>query len=348
MPEADISRVTDDKQDYYGQEYWFSHQEQDFGFANIQGRSRTDLPERCLYWLRTLLKYRLPPSRILELGSAHGGFVAMLNWTGFEAMGLELSPWVVRFAQDTFQIPMVNGPIEDQDFDEESFDAIVLMDVLEHLPDPLGTMRRCLQLLKGDGFLLIQTPGYPDDKTYQELIETNDRFVEMLIPNEHLYLFSRNSIQSMFKQLGWYQFYFEPSLFEYDMFLVVSRVPLQKNNPDEVIETLLHTPSGRLVLALLDLYREKNTLESRWSESEADRAARLEIIHQLSSQLEASEADRAARLEVIHQLSRQLEASEADRAARLEVIRSQEQMLKTQEQMLDRLPVKVLRRMRLI
>ena len=89
-------------------------------------------------------------------------------------------------------------------------------------------------------------------------------------------------------------------------------------------------------------------------ESEADRAARLEVIEaqgrqigriaQLEAQLEASEADRAARLEVIEaqgrqigriaqiemekaQLEAQLEASEADRAARLEFIESQGQQL---------------------
>jgi len=54
------------------------------------------------------------------------------------------------------------------------------------------------------------------------------------------------------------------------------------------------------------------TVKARLSASEADRAARLGVIHTLQTQLEASDADRAVRLGVIHTLQAQLEASEAD------------------------------------
>ena len=90
--EQDVTHVVDDAHDFYGKNYWFTHQEGDLGLPNIITRARIDLPERCLYWLRTLLKYKLPPAKVLELGSAHGGFVALLQWAGFEAMGSEVSP----------------------------------------------------------------------------------------------------------------------------------------------------------------------------------------------------------------------------------------------------------------
>ncbi|NEO94351.1 MAG: class I SAM-dependent methyltransferase, partial [Moorea sp. SIO3G5] len=85
-------RVQDDNHDFYGKEYWLSHQTEHYGFPDIRQRARQDLPERCLHWLRTLMAYKLPPAKVLELGCAHGGFVAMMGWAGFEAMGLELSP----------------------------------------------------------------------------------------------------------------------------------------------------------------------------------------------------------------------------------------------------------------
>src|SRR5512136_2035132 len=130
-PASDITHVTDDDHQFYGREYWFSHQEKDLGFANIMTRARADLSERCLHWLRAMLKYKLPPAKVLELGSAHGGFVAMLRWAGFDATGLELSPWVVNFARRTFDAPMLLGPVEDQAIAQGSLDAIALMDVLE-------------------------------------------------------------------------------------------------------------------------------------------------------------------------------------------------------------------------
>src|SRR5437762_14161305 len=84
-PAAPSMRVTDDERDFYGKGYWFTHQESDLHFPDIATRARADLSERCVHWLRTLLKYKLPPAQVLELGSAHGGFVAMLRWAGFQA-----------------------------------------------------------------------------------------------------------------------------------------------------------------------------------------------------------------------------------------------------------------------
>lgn len=74
-----------------------------------------------------------------------------------------------------------------------------------------------------------------------------------------------------------------------------------------------------------------NSVLDTLAASEADRAARLEVIERQQTQLEASEADRAARLEVIQQQQAQLEASETDRAARLEMIERQQAQLEAGE-----------------
>ena len=63
--------------------------------------------------------------------------------------------------------------------------------------------------------------------------------------------------------------------------------------------------------------------EKAYQASEADRAARLEQMNELTRLLQGSEADRAARLEQINRLADLLQESEADRAARLETIREQ-------------------------
>jgi len=316
----DAFAVRDDSRDFYGKEYWLSHQRQDLGLPDIYTRARADLPERCLYWLRTFLSYKLPPARVLELGSSHGGFVALLRWAGFDAAGLELSPWIVDYAQRMFGIPMLQGPIEEQQQPAQSFDAIILNDVLEHLPDPLGTLQRCVDLLKPDGMMLIQTPSYPDPQTHKDLVRGEDRFIEMLEPGEHLYLFSQRAVRQLLERLGYGTLQFKPALFPYDMYMVASRHPLPQYIENQITASLLSTPSGHMVQALLDKAREIDHIHSQFAVAEADRAARLEVIERLHQQLQASEADRAARLEVIERLNEQLQASEADRAARLEVI----------------------------
>ena len=253
-----LNRVDNDTEDFYGKNYWLNHLAQDFGYPDFFTRAISDLPERCLFWLRTLLKFKLPPAKTLELGSAHGGSVAMLRWAGFDATGLELSPWVVEFSRQTFDIPALLGPIEDQEIEPASLDIISLMDVFEHLPNPAQTMQHCLQLLKPDGLLLIQTPRFPEAHTYEHMQRTEDRFLEQLKHDEHLYLFSESAIKQFFERLGAPHLIFEPAIFaHYDMFAVVSQRDLPVHSATEIQAALCQTAGGRLIRALLDLDDQK-------------------------------------------------------------------------------------------
>jgi len=315
VPELNFAQVGDDEKYFYGRNYWFSYQEKDLGLTNIDVRARTDLLERCLHWLRTVLKYKLPPGKTLELGSAHGGFVALLNWTGFDATGLELSPWVVDYARQTFGIPMLFGPVEDQQIEKDSLDGIILMDVLEHLPNPVETTHHCLDLLKADGILIIQTPCIPEKVIYEDLVARGDRLLEMLNDNGHLYLFSQNSIREFFSRLGCEHVQFEtlePAVFgDYNMCLVVSRAGFEVHSPAEFEKTLRSKPEGRLVQALLDIEDQFPELRKRCAESEKDRTARIEQVNELCDLLKESESDRATRLKVIEEqqdIIRSLEA----------------------------------------
>lgn len=302
--------VEDDEQDFYGKQYWLDHQDGDLGFPDIHARARHDLTERNLHWLATLLRYRLPPARTVEIGCAHASFVALQQWLGYQALGVEMSPWVVAFGRETFDVPVQVGPIEALDCAPGSFDVIALMDVLEHLPDPLATLGRCLELLADDGLLLIQTPQFVEDMDYETLVKDKDPFLQMLQADEHLFLFSRRSVADFFGRLGVEHLYFEPAIFaHYDMFFVASKTPCSPRSWAEVEATLLATPDGRRALALLDLRQRELALQARYQEAEADRAARGEQIEQLTTWLKASEADRAARLEQIETLTALLDDS---------------------------------------
>lgn len=324
MPGPEISRVTDEEVDLYGREYWFSHQEEHLGQPTILARSRSDLPERCLYWLRTVLNYKRPPARVLEIGSAHGGFVAMLRWAGFDATGLEISAWVVDFARRAFDVPMLLGPVEDQDIAPGSLDVIALMDVLEHLHDPARTAQHCLRLLKPDGILLIQTPCYPEGTFHEEMVTRGTRFREMLQPSEHLYLFSRNSIAELFRRLGADGVAFEPALFaEYDMFLVVSPAPMIPEPAADADWSFNATPTARMVRALLDVGVQLDELKKRNAQSEEDRARRLDVINEQGKRIGEMESERNNLRAELASLREHAALLEADRAARLRVIEEQ-------------------------
>ena len=310
-------QVRDDETDFYGKQYWLNHQNIDLGFPDIYRRARNDLTERNLHWLKTLLKYCLPPAKVLELGCSHGSFVALLRQAGYDASGVELSPWVVEFGQQTFGVPISVGPVEAIDIAPGSLDVIALMDVLEHLPEPVATMAHCLALLKPDGLLLIQTPQFKEGTNYTDLMKNQAPFLQMLIPDEHIYLFSECSVTRLFQQLGAEYIEFEPAIFgQYDMFFVVSRAPLVPQTFAQTEAAILATPTGRLALALLDLRERELDLTRQLQESESDRAARGGQIETLTAMLKEAEADRAARGGQIETLTAMLQEAEADRAAR--------------------------------
>ena len=354
----DVSRVADDDADLYGRDYWFGHMEQDLGFANIYERARVDLTERCLFWLNTLLRFQRPPARILELGSAHGGFVALMRWAGFDARGLELSPHIVKLSTELFDVPIWQGRIEDQPIPAGSLDLIAAMDVIEHLPDPVATLRHCVSRLAPGGQLLLQTPQYPEHTSFEQVKAQNPHFLEHLKEREHLYLFSATSIQRLAAAAGVPQMVFEPAVFShYDMFVLMSAAPIVPL-PADARTPLASTAGARLVQAVLDLYQAnaeskvanavlaadvdflkrrgeqehlRTTGESadlnaavadltaRLAHSEQDRADRLAVIEQ-----QGAEFGRAALLDgVVANLKAHLEHSEKDRADRLVVIERQ-------------------------
>jgi 2-polyprenyl-3-methyl-5-hydroxy-6-metoxy-1,4-benzoquinol methylase len=329
-----LDRVENDDEDFYGRNYWFGHQEAHLGHANLFVRARQDLTERCVYWLRTLLKYAPPAGPSLEIGCAHGAFVALLQWAGFDAAGLELSPWIAEFARQAFGVSVYSGPVEEQDIAPASLRVVVAMDVLEHLEDPVGTVGHCVTRLAADGVGLFQTPCYPEGATYEALIEQKSPFLEMLQPQEHIYLFSRSAAQELMRRSGAAHIVFEPAIFaHYDMCFLTSRQPLQVREPADVDRVLMAASPGRLVRAMLDLDDRRLTLTRELAERDAHVSWLKGMIHDL-------EADRAARLAVIERqgldlgripaleadvayLKGQIEAAEVDRAARLAVIERQ-------------------------
>jgi 2-polyprenyl-3-methyl-5-hydroxy-6-metoxy-1,4-benzoquinol methylase len=296
--------VNDDESDFYGKTYWLGHQNTELGFPDIYKRARVDITERNLHWLKTLLKYRLPGAKVLELGCSHGSFVGLMRHTGFDASGVEMSPWVVEFAKRTFDVPVSVGPIENTDCAESSIDVIVLMDVLEHLPDPVATMSHCLKLLKPDGIMIVQMPQFQTGMNYADLVKAESPFLGMLQEHEHIYLFTQGSAARLFKQLGMDYIQFEQAIFDqYDMFFVVGRQPFQTSTTEEIEKVLAGTRNGRIATALMDLRdREVASLE--------DRIARGEQIETLTRMVKTLEADQTARGEQLQQLTEWLTASQ--------------------------------------
>src|SRR5205823_5071503 len=86
-----------------------------------------------------------------------GLFLDVARESGWEARGYEPSRWAVELGRERFGVDLRQGTLEELDEPPRSADAVVLLDVLEHLVDPLAALRRIRQLVDDDGLLTLST-----------------------------------------------------------------------------------------------------------------------------------------------------------------------------------------------
>jgi SAM-dependent methyltransferase len=97
--------------------------------------------------------------RCLEVGPGQGVDLYCLRALGWEAYGLEADPIAAQTARLTSGCEVRVGTLASVDYPAEHFDLLYMRHVLEHLPDPTQSLRRCLELLKPGGRLVLLYPN---------------------------------------------------------------------------------------------------------------------------------------------------------------------------------------------
>lgn len=108
--------------------------------------------------LLDLLAKHVPSGRLLEVGCGHGLLLDEARRRGYDTEGLELSVDAARHARDALGLSVRETVLEDTALDGERYDAVLLIDVLEHLDDPVAALERAGSLLAPGGALVIVTP----------------------------------------------------------------------------------------------------------------------------------------------------------------------------------------------
>ena len=122
--------------------------------------------------------------RLLEIGCAYGFFLEEAG--GFyDVAGIEIADAAVAFcrARGLF---VINGVAEEFVLAQFGMlDVIVLLDVIEHLPDPQSTLALCRQHLNPGGVIVITTGDFAS--FYARLAGRNWR---LMTPPQHLWFFT--------------------------------------------------------------------------------------------------------------------------------------------------------------
>ena len=98
-------------------------------------------------------------ARVLELGCGTGHNLEMLGQFG-KLEASELDAIAREMASDRLGRPVLEARLPDLSmFKPGSFDLIALLDVLEHVPDDMGSLKEIRKLLKPGGALLLTVPA---------------------------------------------------------------------------------------------------------------------------------------------------------------------------------------------
>ena len=111
--------------------------------------------------IHSVVRQCLKPNqrRAIDVGCGPGYLLSELSRMGFECLGIDFNPDVVRVAQEHFHVNAQVGRLEDLIAVHSQFDMALLVHVLEHAEDPLNLLRNIRQVLAPNGILLIDLPN---------------------------------------------------------------------------------------------------------------------------------------------------------------------------------------------
>ncbi|MDF8333982.1 class I SAM-dependent methyltransferase [Novosphingobium cyanobacteriorum] len=141
--------------------------------------------------------------RLLDVGCSIGQFAARAKATGFAATGLEMNEASAAFARSHFGIEVAEGTIHDAPQEAGTLDVLTMFDVIEHVPDPLGDLRKAWDLLAPGGHIVLSTPNIDGlfPRASLPLAKKLDYWPHPE-PPYHLYQFSAKTLETMLEKAG--------------------------------------------------------------------------------------------------------------------------------------------------
>jgi ubiquinone/menaquinone biosynthesis C-methylase UbiE len=133
--------------------FYSQHGKYDFWLRNTAARDAL--------WKRRLkmILRHCAHGNLLDVGTGIGQFLHYAQPHFTRVAGTEISQSAIRIARERYGLEIQQGRIEDLPLADSSFDNVTLFHVLEHVPDPAKLMRRCHQVLKRDGIVVVAVPN---------------------------------------------------------------------------------------------------------------------------------------------------------------------------------------------
>jgi 2-polyprenyl-3-methyl-5-hydroxy-6-metoxy-1,4-benzoquinol methylase len=145
--------------------------------------------------LNVIRKY-VKKGKLLDVGCAAGFFLKVARDYGLKPFGVDISNDLSKLARERYGLNVVTGTLEDTNFKSDFFEVITCFSVLEHVPDPLGTLKIMNKYIKKEGLLLLKVPNY--NRIFFRL----NRKKDLIWGKDHLFYYTPKTITGLLKKAG--------------------------------------------------------------------------------------------------------------------------------------------------
>jgi len=133
-------------------------------------------------------KYQLSGRKCIEIGCGYGEYLILLQQAGADAYGIEFADDAVNNCRNN-KLNVCQGFIDRQDFSiqDSPFSAFFILNFLEHLPDPLSSLKGICNNLEPGGHGMVEVPNF-------DMIVDKKLFSEFTV--DHLFYFTEDTLRT--------------------------------------------------------------------------------------------------------------------------------------------------------
>jgi len=197
-----------------------------------------------------------PGQTVLECGCDTGYVSKALVEIGCTVTGIELNPAAAdaarAFCEDVF-VTDLDGFDFLLELGDRRFDVVLFGDVLEHLKDPWGVLRRARAVLNPDGRVVASIPNIAERNVVLNLLLGQFEYRERgLLDETHLRFFTAQSVRHLFEATG----YVVTRIERIENEAVEREVPLDLERVPPEIQAFVaeHNPDYRTIQFLVEAH----------------------------------------------------------------------------------------------
>ena len=168
-------------------------------YANLLGGHISKVEKRHRVYrkkLKRFSRYRLT-GNFLEIGCSAGAMLNVARQMSWNAMGVDISEPDTEYARHQLGLNVFTGPVEEAGFQDDFFDVIYTNATLEHLSQPLSTLKECRRILRPKGVFYADTVNW--DSYTRRLLGQHWKLAAAL---GHVHLFTPRNVRSLCAYAG--------------------------------------------------------------------------------------------------------------------------------------------------